>query len=639
MSHRRVFLTALVVAALPLLIQAANPTFVPDATVKGSSLNGWRPLGAAEWKAKDGEVTGIAKAGGPGGWLFLEHSYQDVGLFASFQCTGACKTGVLLRAEKTPDGMKGVYVSLSDPEFGVVAYHVKIDANGRETHRERLRGAGGQNRLATPSPERPAAAPSGPPRTGLAAMTNLGDLPIQRPSPGLRGGWNDVEILLDANILRAFLNDGGSTAGGAADDELGRFGPLALHVAEGQVQFRNIAYKDLGLKETPMEQVSSRFRMQRINDFFYGWSAAAADFNGDGVPDIVAGPYYYLGPDYTKSREIYLAQGLNSSTQYPTDCWVTHAYDFTGDGWADVLTTSHSANVGAILYVNPKGEARRWDKHQVVPAVATESTLLRDIDGDGKPDLVYGAEGFLRYAHPDPSNPTGTWRVRTITEKGPWGFGHGIGVGDVNGDGRMDVVSPWGWWEQPAKGSNQELWTYHPAAFGRWSRGSPGGAEIAVYDVNGDGLNDIVTGLQAHGFGLAWFEQKKENGKISFVRHMVMDDYSTENAGGVTFSQLHGSAVTDVDGDGITDYVVGKRYWSHLDNYYDPDPYGPAVLYWYKTVRDPKAPGGARLVPELIHNRSGAGSDVLATDLNRDGVIDIVTSTRQGTFIFWGKKP
>ena len=40
-------------------------------------------------------------------------------------------------------------------------------------------------------------------------------------------------------------------------------------------------------------------------------------------------------------------------------------------------------------------------------------------------------------------------------------------------------------------------------------RSSPGGAEMAVYDVNGDGLNDVVTSLQAHGWGLSWFEQKK----------------------------------------------------------------------------------------------------------------------------------
>ena len=148
-----------------------------------------------------------------------------------------------------------------------------------------------------------------------------------------------------------------------------------------------------------------------------------------------------------------------------------------------------------------------------------------------------------------------------------------------------------------------------------------------------------MTSLAAHGWGLAWYEQKRDAGNaISFVQHMVMDDYDTRNAGNVTFSQLHGSTHADVDGDGVPDFIVGKRHWSHLDDYYDADPYGPAVLYAYRTVRNPKASGGAEFSPELIHNRSGVGSDALAEDLNKDGAIDIVTSTNRGTFIFWGKR-
>ena len=212
-------------------------------------------------------------------------------------------------------------------------------------------------------------------------------------------------------------------------------------------------------------------------------------------------------------------------------------------------------------------------------------------------------------------------------------------MGDINGDGRMDIVDPYGWFEQPPAGSSQKLWTYHPEAFGRWTgHASPGGAEIAVYDVNGDGLNDVVTVMQAHGWGLAWFEQKRDGaGKISFVEHTISGDFSAKNPGGATVSEMHGTGFADVDGDGIPDFIAGKRYWSHLDDYTDPDAYGPPLLYWYRTVRNPKAPGGAEFVPELVHNRSGAGNAVLAVDLNGDGAMDIVTTTDRGTFIFWGK--
>ena len=91
------------------------------------------------------------------------------------------------------------------------------------------------------------------------------------------------------------------------------------------------------------------------------------------------------------------------------------------------------------------------------------------------------------------------------------------------------------------------------------------------------------------------------------------------------------------DGTRFPDFVVGKRYWSHRDTYADPNPYGPAVLYIYRTVRNPKAPGAAEFVPELVHNHSGVGSDVLPVDLNRDGRMDVVTATRFGSFIFWGQ--
>jgi hypothetical protein len=273
----------------------------------------------------------------------------------------------------------------------------------------------------------------------------------------------------------------------------------------------------------------------------------------------------------------------------------------------------------------------------VIPAYQSEIGVLRDVDSDGKPELVYMAQGAVRYAKPDPANPTGEWTVTTVSETG-YATAHGIGVGDLSGDGRVDIVNAFGWWEQPPPGGASNPWKYHPHAFARYGRNIMGGSVMAIYDVNGDRLNDVVTVLNAHGWGLAWFEQKKDAaGNVSFERHMIMDDFSTTNAGDVTFSQPHGSSVADMDGDGVPDFVVGKRFWSHRDNYLDPDPHGEAVLYSYRTVRDPKAAGGARFVPELIHNRSGTGSDVLPVDLNRDGRMDLVTATRFGTFIFWGQ--
>jgi hypothetical protein len=609
-----------VLGCLPMF--ATGPSFHPDAALTGSSLTGWHTFGQAEWRAENGEVVATPKGGG--GWLVLDRSYQDVGLYTQFRCAGDC--GVLLRAEKTPTGMKGIYVALSDPDLGT--YSVTIDAQGQIVERNKLRRGGGLMRIAPPpSPE--------PARTFHPPVSTV-KLPFTPPDSSLRpNDWNQVEILFDANIVRTFLNDGREH--GAVGDE--GYGPIALYSGgTGEVRFKDLAYKDLGVKIRNPDQVSSKFRKQQLSDFYYSWSSGAADFNHDGILDIVSGPYIYYGPDYTKSREMYLAETVNPSTKFASDGWMDFPADFTGDGWPDVVTVAYGADHGGVfLYVNPKGDPRRWDKYKVVDEVQSEIAVMRDVDGDGRPEIVYMGGGQVRYAKPDPANPTGKWIVHNVSEKG-YGTAHGIGVGDINGDGRMDILNPYGWWEQPAPDSNQETWTYHPEAFGRYGRGIMGGSVMAVYDVNGDGLNDVVTSLNAHGWGLAWFEQKRDaQGQISFVKHMIMDDFSTKNAGGVAFSELHGTTYADVDGDGIPDFIVGKRYWSHLDTYLDPDPYGQPVLYVYKTVRNPKAPGGAEFVPELIDSHTGVGSDVLAVDLNKDGAMDIVTTSRFGTFIYWGK--
>src|SRR5215510_7114154 len=128
----------LVVSSLAL---AASKNFVPDVIFKASNLTGWHSLGQAEWRAQNGELVGMARAGGNGGWLVLDKSYQDVAFFASYRCSAGCKTGVLLRAEKTSDGgMKGIYLSLTEGDLA--AYRITLDAQGTETSRQRLRSPG-----------------------------------------------------------------------------------------------------------------------------------------------------------------------------------------------------------------------------------------------------------------------------------------------------------------------------------------------------------------------------------------------------------------------------------------------------------------------------------------------------------------
>jgi hypothetical protein len=639
MTKKRLHVCSLAaVCVIASAVFAANQNFAADVTFTGSALTGWHKLGAADWRADHGEITGTPQRD-TGGWLVLDQGYQDLQFFASFRCTGACKSGILLRAEKTAEGMKGIFVSLADGDMA--AYDVVLDSQGAEVSRTKLpAGPGPMIRFATARPNgadelvpgfskpaptvtefRAAAAAKGGPAGGGGGRGGRG-------GPALHANdWNTVQITLDADILGVSVN-GGRGGGGATNDRMMGFGPMALYAGgTGESQFKDIAFKDLNTKFEPKEEVSPHFKMQRISDFYYGWCAAVADINHDGIPDIVSGGFYYLGPDYTHRKEFTTARTYNPSNQF-SQGMVNFAYDFTGDGWPDILMVDQRP---IYLYVNPRGESRRWDRYNVVPQASTEIELLKDIDGDGKPAVLFGGDNALEYAKPDPANPTAPWIVHQVSEKNGVNA-HGMGVGDINGDGRMDVVGPRGWYEHPPKGTQEGPWKFHPVNFGN------GGAEMGVYDVNGDGLNDVVTGIAAHGWGLAWFEQKRDaEGTISFVRHDIMGDFSTKNAGNVTFSELHAMIFADLDGDGIPDIIVGKRQWSHLESFLDPDPYGPAVLYWYRTVRNPKAEGGAEFVPELIHNRSGVGSHFVAADLNHDGAVDIITSTNRGTFIFWNQ--
>ena len=659
MPKPKLLLAVIGLAAATVLPSALadGPTFRADYTFAGSNLNGWHSLGAATWNAENGVITAHA-TDATGGWLMLDKPLSDVGFYTDIHCTGACKAGVLLRAHKTAEGWAGILVSVSPDDLG--SYEVTLDAKGKELSRHKLAPSSSEGGLASPmganlSPDAAAFMKSGQLNPlPLPADIHLQDL--QAPSSSYKpGGWNAINIILYQDMLAPGLG-GGSLSGSKADligatARLVRsaapfvedgYGPVALYVGgQGSVEFKDIEYRDLDVLKIAKEYLSPDFSERHLNGFYYSWGTAVADINHDGIPDVIAGPYYYLGPDYSEAHEIYAPTSYNPGNEYPQKSMVDLAYDFTGDGWPDVLEMSGQAGVGtATLYVNPRGESRHWKSYVVVKPVGNEVTLLADIDGDGKPELIHSGNQSLQYSKPDPSNPTGPWITRTISAPGPWGsyIGHGIGIGDINGDGRMDFVTAYGWFEQPPPGSGQEFWKFHPEAFGRWghTQGGAGGAEIGIYDVNGDGLPDVVTSLEGHGYGLAWYEQHRDAaGKISFIKHTIMDNFLTQNAGGVMFTEPHATAFADMNGDGIPDLITGKRAMSHLFDYGDPDPMGAPVLYVYVVKRDPHAPGGAEFVPTLIHNMSGVGSEITVKDLNGDGKPDIVTSGIFGTFVFF----
>jgi hypothetical protein len=385
--------------------------------------------------------------------------------------------------------------------------------------------------------------------------------------------------------------------------------------------------------------VLRNFKRIVLSDQFWCEGATFADFNKDGENDIVAGPWWWEGPDFGKRHEIYqpaatfqLALGEQTQVTVPgfegglgrkntySDNFFAFPQDFNEDGWIDLLVVGFPGQFTS-WFENPKTADRHWTKHPVFPQTDNESPTYTDLTGDGKPELVCITAGAYGYATPNPANPAAPWDWHRISPDKKYGnFTHGMGVGDVNGDGRADLLEKDGWYEQPASLAGDPEWQHHEVAFAK-----AGGAQMYAYDVNGDGRNDVITSLAAHGFGLAWYEQTADG---NFKPHLIIGQKPEENRYGVKFSELHAIDLVDMNGDGLKDIVTGKRFWSH-GRVGDPDRNDEAVLYWFELKR------GAEVdfIPHRIDNNSGVGTQVVTGDINGDQLPDVVVGNKKGVFV------
>jgi FG-GAP-like repeat/FG-GAP repeat len=365
-----------------------------------------------------------------------------------------------------------------------------------------------------------------------------------------------------------------------------------------------------------------------IDGKFRSEGVAIADVNKDGKTDVLVGDSWYEAPSWTKHdirKPGDYGDGLHSYSQCMT-CW---SDDVNGDGWPDELVIGFPGSP-AYWYENPKGKEGYWPQHEIWPSACNETPLYADLFGDGNRVLVMGwqpkgkdKEGQMAYFTPG-SDPTQHWEMHPVSEPsspgkvipGTFRFSHGLGVGDLNGDGRDDVICTGGWWEQPQSGRACSIpWPFHPASLG------DAVADIVVYDVNHDGKPDAVAS-SAHQYGIWWFEQGelKDESPV-FTRHDLFPKL---------VSETHALIAADINGDGLKDLVTGKRFWSHGKN--EPGSDKPARLYWFEASRDSK--GAISFTPHEIDDQSGMGTQFVVADFNGDGLLDIVTANKKGVFLF-----
>jgi hypothetical protein len=363
-----------------------------------------------------------------------------------------------------------------------------------------------------------------------------------------------------------------------------------------------------------------RFQRVELTNVYYSEGANAGDLNRDGVADVVHGPFWFAGPDYKARHEIY--PPVAQPREGYADNFFSWVYDFNGDSWNDVFVVGFPGTP-AYVYENPTetGFDRHWRKHQVFDWVSNESPQFVNLVGDDKPELVCTRDGYFGYATIDWAKPFEAWRFHAVSEQtAPKRFGHGLGIGDVNGDDRLDIITKDGWFAQPESIGEETRWQFHPGPFAR-----AGGAEMYAYDVDGDGDNDVITSLAAHDFGLAWHEQFRDGEKIVFRQHLIMGDRPSQNRYGLVFSEPHSVNLVDMDGDGLKDIVTGKTYWSHHTQ--SPMWDAGAVVYWFKLTRDGNS---VHWIPYLVDGEAGIGRQVTVHDVNNDDLLDIVVGGMKG---------
>lgn len=360
------------------------------------------------------------------------------------------------------------------------------------------------------------------------------------------------------------------------------------------------------LAALPLRSGELQFRLHPINADSTYEACAVMDVNHDGKLDIVCGGFWYEAPDWKRHfvREV---ERLGNPPVF--DGYSHLELDVNRDGWTDLVVVNYRSR-SLYWLEHPGPSLGEWQKRAIAEPGPMETGRLYDIDGDGRLDVLPNGTSFAAWWEllPGERNSAPRWIRHDLPREVA---GHGVGFGDVNGDGRGDIVAPNGWLEAPVDRRNGQ-WIWHP----EFNLG-PASIPIIVADVDQDGDSDLIWSI-GHNYGTYWLEQKSENGHRTWTKHLIDDSWSVG----------HSPLWVDLDGNGRPEFVNGKRHRAH--ELRDPGALEPLVIYRYEF--DPAARKFQRHDIQT-NGPAGIGLDPKAIDLDGDGDLDLVLPGRSG--LYW----
>ncbi|QDS88292.1 FG-GAP repeat protein [Rosistilla ulvae] len=378
------------------------------------------------------------------------------------------------------------------------------------------------------------------------------------------------------------------------------------------------------------------FRVHTLSSDSEFSAATVIDIDGDGRPDVVSGAFWYQAPDWDRHtlRDVTMIRGR-------FDDYSNLAMDVDGDDDLDIISVNYRSK--SLYWCRNPGPAAmranldlRWQQIEIDRPGSSETGRLVDIDGDGHLDILPSGTTFAAWYRLQPVPKAASKAAADAREVVSWQrydlpaelIGHGVGAGDVNGDGRVDVVGPSGWALAPPDPLTGR-WRWQP----EFNLANDCGLPILVHDVDSDGDADLIWS-RGHNYGIYWTEQVGESesslqatpgGDLDEVEPLISSRKWITHAIDTRWSCAHTLVLADMDGDGNDDLVAGKRFLGHDGK--DPGESDPLQIAWYgfdsgtRTWQKHLASIGGTVAIDL---------DTVCEDIDGDGDVDILAPSRSG---------